>query len=448
MPRSPLPIALAALLALAGCRRGPQLEPLVLVTVDTLRADHVGAYGYPRDTTPFLDRLAAESVLYERVVSASSHTAPSHASLMTSLQPFQHGVLKNGDSLGDENHTLAELLGEAGYDSAAFTSVSFLSEICQGFGHVDSGWRTGDVTVDAALAWLDARPPSEQPFFLWLHLYDAHSLKGKREKLQPDVEFFRGAGAAPRQEFVSYLTKRGVGPDSFYPGEAVLLERYDVYDAGVRFDDRQIERLYRRVEAQYPRARWVVTSDHGEGLGNHQYDDHGKFLYDEQVLVPLIVAGVEESPRRVPDMVRLVDLYPTIAEWIGRGPAPRGAAVQGYPLAARQPTAGELPPRLAFSQRRPKDDSSQRRSWADGDLLALRARDFKYIYSSAGQDELYDLAADPLELANRAGLDPERAAALRRLMLEYLSGAEPGALRRSPGESSEHDAELKALGYL
>jgi len=449
------PSAATLLLLLAplagGCRpaaqKPPELRPLALVTIDTLRADHVGAYGYPRATTPFLDRLAAHGVLFENAISSSSHTAPSHTTMMTSLQPFQHGLLENGMPLPPGNHTLADLLSGAGYDTAAFTSVGFLVELSQGFGTIDSKWRTGDLTVDAAIDWLDSREGDPRPFFLWVHLYDVHNLRGPRPKLEPDAERLRAKTPDERAAFVAYLEGRGLVP-GFYPNEEVLLGRYDVYDAGARFDDRQVERLYARVQASDPDTRWIVTADHGEGLGNHAYDDHGRYLYDEQVRVPLILAGVDGAPRRVRRLVRLVDLYPTVVGWLGEAaagaPRPR---VQGYPLLSEPVGKADLSPRLAFSERRPKDQARNRKRWEDGDVYSLRGDDFQYVYHSNGDDELYDLARDPYELHNRIADDPKRAAALRSALESYLqTTAVPG--RATPAELSKHEEELKALGYL
>jgi arylsulfatase A-like enzyme len=387
--------------------------------------------------------------VFERAFSASSHTAPSHASLMTSRQPFQHGLLKNGQRLPPGSRTLADLLAAAGYETAAFTSVNFLVELRQGFGHIDARWRTGDETVDAAVAWLDARRASpSSPFFLWVHLYDPHRLEGPRRKLQPDADLLRAASAEDRRRFLDFLSRRGL-PPGFYPGEEATLERYDVYDAGIRFADRQVGRLYRRVAETDPGARWIVTADHGEGLGNHGYDDHGRYLYEEQIRVPLIVAGVAGPPRRIARMVRLVDVYPTVAAWLGRagdGGAADGA--QGYPLFAEPAAAGPLAPRLAFAERRPKDRAPHRRSWEEGEVVALRGPDFKYIHHSLGEDELYDLAADPLELDNRIGEAPERAAALRDALRRYLERAGRAGAAEQVEHEAEHDAELKALGYL
>lgn len=446
-------LTILALSAVAGCRSEPAgLAPqrsLVLVTIDTLRADHVGAYGYPRDTTPFLDRLAAQGILFEDAVSASSHTAPSHASLMTSRQPFQHGLLKNGNRLPSGNRTLADLLSRSGFQTAAFTSVSFLVELGQGFDHIDAEWRSGDRTVDAAIAWLDGRDDISAPFFLWVHLYDPHRLRGSRENLQEDAALLRQEDPERRRRFDDLIAWRG-RPSAFYPSPEEFRERYDLYDAGIRFADRQVARLYHRVQEADPRSRWIVTSDHGEGLGNHGYDGHGKHLYEEQIRVPLIVAGVEGPPRRVRRQVRLVDVYPTVAAWIGRPrPEPGAPTEQGYPLFSEAARAGDLPPRLAFSQRRPKDRARHRRDWEEGEVYSLRGAGVKYIYHSNGPDELFDLASDPLELDNRVHENPERSESLRTALLSYVERSRrAGVPADEEDPAREHEAELRALGYL
>jgi hypothetical protein len=233
---------------------------------------HVGAYGYPRDTTPFLDRLAERGVLFRRVVSASSNTAPAHASLLTSLQPFQHGGAQERPGTARREPHASELLAAAGLSVGRVHQRELPLEICQGFDHVDAQWRTGDLTVDAAIAWLDTRRPIPGRSSSGCISTTRTSSRG-RAKSCSRTPICCARREEKRREFLSYLAARGVEAD-FYPDEATLLERYDVYDAGVRFADRQIERLYRRVEAERPAAR-VVTSDHGEGLGNHRYDDHG-----------------------------------------------------------------------------------------------------------------------------------------------------------------------------
>jgi arylsulfatase A-like enzyme len=159
----------------SSCRSSP--EPprnVILVTIDTLRADHVGAYGYPRPTTPFLDDLAGRGVLFENAFSSSSHTAPSHATMFTSVYPQAHGVLENGTALPEDLDTLAETLRDNGYQTAAFTSVRFLELLGRGFEHFDADRRLGGGTVTAARGWLASDRDADRPLFLWVHVYDVH----------------------------------------------------------------------------------------------------------------------------------------------------------------------------------------------------------------------------------------------------------------------------------
>src|SRR6185436_12408394 len=155
----------------------PNYEHLVLVTIDTLRADHVSCYGYPRETTPFLDSLAERGVRFTRAMSAVSHTAPSHATMLTGLVPAVHGVLHNGENLDPGALDLARLFASAGYETAAFLNVEFLRGIAGSFGRTEAfavtdGHDSADV-VDAALAWMEKERKGER-FFLWVHLYDPH----------------------------------------------------------------------------------------------------------------------------------------------------------------------------------------------------------------------------------------------------------------------------------
>jgi arylsulfatase A-like enzyme len=340
------------------------------------------------------------------------------------LQPFQHGLVKNGHSLRPGVETLAELFADLGYETAGFASVGFLSELSQGFDVFEAEWRTGDLTVDRALAWLDQRQPSGPPFFLWVHLYDAHKLKGPREKLQADIAALQPADAAARRRFVDSLTaEHGLDPEA-YPSLDTLVERYDTYDAGIRFADRQVARLFDRVDALRPETLWIVTADHGEGLGNHDYDEHGRFLYNEQLHVPLIVVGPGIAPGTPRRLVRLVDILPTLAQWAGF--AERAAAIpaEGYSLLDPRPALGALAPRFAFAERRPKDRARNRQSWEEGEVRSLQTARYKLIDHSQGDDELYDLERDPFELENLSALadQAERVHAMTRHLREVWPG--------------------------
>ncbi|MBZ0115240.1 MAG: sulfatase [Thermoanaerobaculia bacterium] len=427
---------------------------VVLVTIDTLRSDHLGSYGYPRDTSPFLDRLAAEGRRFESVISPCSHTAPAHASILTSLQPFQHGVLKNGQGLREEFDTLAEQFSVRGDNTAGFVSVGFLSELQQGFETFHAQWQTGDLTVDRALDWFRSRQDPTRPFFLWVHLYDPHSLKGPREKLQDDVAFLRAKDVDESARFIDYLSSnRGLDP-SVYPSTERLLERYDTYDAGIRFADRQVERLHREIASQGSDTLFVVTSDHGEGLGNHDYGDHGRYLYREQLQVPLILWGPGITPGVTDRLVRLVDIYPTVLEWAGLPTTVGGREIEGYSLLDSPTPTRSLSPRLAYAQRRPKDGAGHRENWEDGEIRSLQTDRFKYISHSEAADEFFDLEADPWEMDNRIDEGSSAEEDLRRLLEAYVTGSvgaetgEDGSEDGSEDEATKHDDELRALGYL
>ncbi len=465
---------IAALLAVLAC--GPAAEPraplpwerIVLVSIDTLRADRLGAYGYPRDTSPFLDELARGGVLFERAYAPMATTAPSHASMFTSLYPVQHGVVKNGLVLDDRFPTLAELLATRGFTAAGFvsTNVHFASGgLDRGFAVFDEPapgayekYRPAAATVDAALAWLADRPADERLFVL-VHLFDPHAPWRPptlhREALEP-------AGEDERRALLRFWIREQHVPLRFFRrGAEGLFRAQSLYDAEVRFADAELRRLH----DGFARAGlaegtlWILTSDHGEGLGNHQFMHHGRHLYDEQVRVPLVFHAVAPplEPRRVAAIVEHVDLLPTLAELTG-GPPPPDAALEGRSLAPllRGEDDGAPADRAAFVQRRafalpdrPSDQARGFRGFELGEKFALVERRWKYLHRSIGSDELYDLAADPYETRNLAGAKPEEAARMqarlraRRAELEAARGGEPSAR----AVDAETRAELEALGY-
>lgn len=444
------------LLAVAGAAT-PASAPrvIVLVTVDTLRADRLGAYGYTRPTSPFLDRLAREGALFQNAFSSAAHTSPAHAALFTGLHPSQSGVRSNGQGFGDAAgyETLAELLGRAGYESAAVSAVNFLKPITRGFHEVRVGdevksYRTADETVDRALEWLGGRRPGQR-IFLWLHLFDPHL----PDRAPPET---KGALAFASKQIAqnwaeALLLKRPTAVGA-YRTPLGLAARHSAYDAEVAFADRELQRLFERTQAARlnESALWIVTADHGEGLGDHGYDGHGPFLYDEALHVPLIMwsagrfAGV-----RVASLARLVDLLPTLAEWTGTTLRPlAGFTRPGRSLlpVLREPER-PLPPAFAFAQRRPP--GPKLRDYEPGEVFALRTLEYKYIVRTAAQDELYDVRADPLEATNLAGRPPAARQSLERLAREaFAQATREGSRSEARPASPDSEEELRALGYV
>ncbi len=436
----------------------PEAPPraIVLVTIDTLRADRLGAYGYTRPTSPFLDRLAREGAVFEQAFASAAHTSPAHASLFTGLHPSQHGVRSNGQGFPDRAEggypTLAETLAGAGYDTAAVSAVNFLRPITRGFrvqdfGGSARGYRTAEGTVDRAVAYLAESRPRER-FFLWLHLYDPHLPHRAPEDLTREFAF-----ATPQavEDWAQGVLAKRPGVQGVYPSSAALATRHGNYDAEVRFADREIERLFEalRRAGLLDDTLFIVTADHGEGLGDHGYDGHGPLLYDEVLHVPLVLwRGGRYAGLRLDSLWRHVDLLPTLAEWTGARLQMGSFTLQGRSLlpALRDPGAPQTPA-LAFAQRRPA--GPKLRHYEKGEVFALRDLDLKYIVRTGGHDEMYDLRRDPLEERNLAGQPTALARSLEsRARDTFAQASREGTRAQARPPSRETEEELRALGYV
>jgi arylsulfatase A-like enzyme/Tfp pilus assembly protein PilF len=406
--------------------RGVEKPNIVLVTLDTTRADHVGSYGYAGARTPQLDALARRGALFEQAATTSPLTQPAHSSILTGMYPTYHGVRVNGSTaLGASQVTLAEVLAERGYATAAFIGAFVLDGrwgLNQGFGayddafdlakykHLDLGsvQRPGNLVMDAALGWLESH--KQAPFFAWIHLYDAH------------VPY------EPPEPFRSELGGQGLA---------------GLYDGEIAFADQQLGRCLSWLKASGldERTVVVVVGDHGEGLGSHGEGTHGYFVYDYALHVPLVVAAPfpELAGVRVASQVSVVDVFPTILALAGLEPP---AHVQGRSLLGAMLRPGEERTSDAYGE---SMTPNLQYGWAA--LQSLRTPRFKLI--QAPRPELYDLVADPGETTNviaRHGVVAEEM----RLRLERLV-SETGRGAPEP-EAANLDKEtlesLAALGYV
>jgi arylsulfatase A-like enzyme len=429
---------------------------VVLVTLDTLRADHSSSYGYGRPTTPQLDAVAARGALFESAYAVSATTLPAHAAIFTSLHPGEHGVRKNGMVLGPQVTTLAEHLARAGYTTAAFVS-SFVVDrrfgAAQGFAHYDDDFRGADSsigrrlehweghtldapydrragdTTDRAVAWLRGARAA-QPFFLWVHYFDPHHPYDPPE---------------PWRSALLREGSRGRGRD------------VDLYDGDVRYTDEQLGRMLRAVDAVSPpeRTLLVILADHGEGLWSHGWLEHGVHLYEEAVRIPFVVRWPGRLPegRRLPGLVSQVDVLPTLLSLLGLPPA--GAPLRGRDLApALRGEQGLDPDRTIFMQRRLYETRVVKGYEVAGPMWAARWRNWKLIESPREERglELYDLAADPHERDNGAAREQGTAADLARRLVAWREGlhpAEDAALPASPAPADDEvRRRLEALGYV
>jgi arylsulfatase A-like enzyme/Flp pilus assembly protein TadD len=414
--RAPALLAAAALLlACDAGGSGEAVERVVLVSFDTLRADHVGCYGAEGAETPALDRLAAEGARFETVISPAPLTLPSHATLLSGRDPPEHGVRHNGlFRLPADVPTLAEQLRAGGFATAAFVSAFVLDGrfgLDRGFDLYDDrlglvtlaeagptgAQRRGDKTVDAALAWLEQAPAR---FFLWVHLYDPH------------------ADYAPPAPFAERFAARP-------------------YDGEIAFADAQLARLRAALDARWAGGSlWIASADHGESLGEHGEPTHSYGVYEATQRVPLLIAGPGVPHGRVvAGVAALADVAPTLLDLAGLSPLP-GAS--GRSLAAALAPGAALPERAAWVETLATQLDMY---WSP--LLGVRTAQHKYV--RAPEPELYDLTADPGELENRAAAEPARVAELDRLVAEREAGR-PVVPSFTP--DAEERARLEALGYL
>jgi arylsulfatase A-like enzyme len=438
-----------------GCGRGRRFDNLLVITIDTLRADHLGVYGYPRATSTFLDRLGREGVVFRHAYAASSHTGPSHASLFTGLYPEQHQVLKNGQLLHPQVPSLARLFAEGGFETAAFASARFLSTLGAGFTVVDTNvpvggtYRRAGATIDAATEWLRRREQS-RPFVLWVHLYDPHEYRPEVGVPGNPLKKMEADSAARGAAWLEWLRR-----EHGYTAEA-LDPRLDRYDAQIAYADSQLRRLFEVVRETGGAGRTlaVITADHGEGLTSHGYMSHGEYLYNEQLHVPLILwdGGRSVRPASIEQLVRHVDVLPTLVALFGLEPRAGALRCEGRSLATLVDGARVLDgPETAFAQRRPADDLREGRGWTQGRVLASVGPRYKYIFNEGAADELYDLERDRLERHNLLVTPPapEDAPRLRAWLLAKHEALSRDRRAPAAGEiDATHLEELRALGYF
>jgi len=408
----------------AGCKREAPDTPVkadanapsvLLITLDTTRADRLGCYGHAAAQTPALDSLAASGVRFNQAFCQVPLTLPSHTSILTGTYPASNGVRVNGtNALGEGIPTLAEVFHRKGYRTGAFVAAAVLDDafgLARGFDDYDDqltsytsngkhAERRGDVVCDAALKWLSES--GDAPFFAWVHFFDAH--------------------------------------DPYAPPEPFLSNVSDPYDGEIAFVDSQVRRLLDWLETKdrTKRTLIVVAGDHGEAFEEHGETRHGFFVYTTTMHVPLIISfpSVLPAGRSVDAVVRLVDVFDTVIELMG-WESPGGTEGSSLVAACRTGQAATLPaygeseyPHIAYG-------------WAP--LRSLTTTKWKYI--DAPTPELYDRVEDPGELNNLAPQQGAAVSQMHRQLQTMLKQMQPRATT-SVSLDAETRKQLESLGYL
>ncbi|MDG2308819.1 MAG: sulfatase [Candidatus Binatia bacterium] len=443
---------------------GPPAQPnVLLVSIDTLRSDHLGAYGYDRDTSPVLDRLAAEGALFESVVASSSWTLPSHTTLLTGLPPELHGVDTSEERLLTEATTLAEVLHERGYATAGFASGPYLRAMYghdQGFDTYDEStvWPEDDIhrkptspqLETLAVNWLDAWhvKEDEKPFFVFLHMWDPHYdfSPPPPYDIMFDPEY---EGTVTGDDFA--------GTDQVHKDMAArdLEHVLALYDGEIRYTDEHLGRILAALErlGVYDDTIVVVTSDHGEEFFEHGKKGHSKGLYDEVVKIPWVVRYPRRIPagQRIGNQVRSMDVAPTILGLAGIEP-PQGFGsgsanpyrehdLSGWITGARK--VASFPDLTAFSHET---------MWAHRVSVQTPKQKLIVIRTPKGRTvEFYDLANDPGEKQDLTAGGPVQGKG--RALLGSLRAWDQHWKGRAPLSAPieldpKHVEQLRALGYV
>ena len=413
-----------------------QSAPNVLfITVDTLRADHLGCYGYSRETSPHVDKIAQDSVIFTRAFTQGGWTKPAMASVMLSLYPFNHGVLSGTTKLPPEIPTLAQVLRKSGYQTLGIQTNPFLQK-GQGFAEgFDSYLFEADAPADRVADLFLQHVPKQSHWFTYLHFMDPHLPYKSPQGKFIDQTY---AGLFTASDKLNHRFIRRQIPKLAPADKQFLVDRYD---EEIAFFDVHFGRIldWLRNTGSLKNTIIVIISDHGEEFFEHGGFEHGHSLYNEILHVPFIFYDAKVKARSIPDLTRTIELYPTL---LGHLRIPIPPHVLGTNLSPVILGQSSVPALQAFS--------SGMRIGARRE--ALQDSTFKIIQTEAGSPRFYDLKNDPAELKNLAKLakPPEEHSHYRKHLKEFKQqGLRIKAPRAEP-DKNEHETvkALESLGYL
>jgi arylsulfatase A-like enzyme len=419
----------------------------ILISIDTLRADHLACYGYDRETAPHIERFAARSVIFDAAYSQSPWTTPSHATLFTSLYPsvLNIGDWPNPGKINPRAYTIAECLRDFGYDTAGFLEAGMVAGkfgFAQGFKPYRQGFQHIHESVPVCLDWI--REERDKPFFVFLHTYDVHRYDPPdafRNEYVPDYEGSIEEGIPLARSLQHLQNHEFLGGLDDRDREKVV----SIYDEGIRYVDHWIGKFLAAVEEMglLENTVVIITSDHGEEFWEHNHTGHGYTNFEEMLHVPLIVRHPDLPAGRRSAMVRLIDVAPTIADMVG---APIRSEWQGRSFFNDLKGAESRGPRYSFAEK----GHVNRKSVQDGRWKLIRTYRVKKDDQSPFKDRLYDLENDPGEKRDVAELHPEIRAKLTKLLEAWMEANEriKGGYQAIEVEiDPELKKQLEELGY-
>ncbi len=431
-----------------GCAEPVPERPrnVILISIDTLRPDMLGAYGYPKPTSPALDAFAKEGVLFENAVSVAPWTLPAHGSMLTGVYPRRHGAVTDRNALRPDVPTLAEILSQAGFKTAAFTNSTYLVKRF-GFDRGNDQFvyvfesqeaREPSQVFDKAMSWLSSRK-TDEPFFLFVHDYSVHS---DYKSLPEFEEMFRKPYEGVANGSTSQLVfLRSGGIDLTEKDTDHLV---DLYISGIRQLDSELEKFfaYLKVNELDQETLVILVSDHGEAFLEHGDVMHGETQYDEELRVPLVLRGPGlPAGKRVPQVASLIDIVPTVLSILGW--VPRTEDWDGMDLSVLwHSRPGEVfDERVLFSE-------ADHHYVEEPDIFrSARHKDMKLIFNRATNEKsLFDLSKDPGEQEDVSGQYPEMMALLGSALEDFGETREVSELL--PELSEEEQKHLEALGYI
>lgn len=445
-----------------------KIDNIFLITIDTLRADHLGCYGYARNTSPFIDSLSKKGIQFRRAYSQSSTTCPSHASIFTGMYLSQHRVLANGYVLDDSFVTLAEVLKNNGFKTVAFTSTDqhFLhSNINQGFEFYEEPedthrtygfkYRQANLTLKNAIVWLYNFDIKEK-LFMWIHIFDPHL------PYNPPKEFYELMDNELNQKkFLKFVEKYQINLEVFDNSTEKMYEDITNYDAEIRYVDEEIKEFFNFIEEKglNEKTLWIITSDHGEALGQHYWFQHGKTLYQDSIHVPLIfffTEGIFPSIK-INKIAEVSSIFKTILDILDIELNKKlEEEILMASLFDKKEKKFHSTGEFSFSERRAYEKNSFAedtplwiKNFEEGEKYSVQNEKFKLIYNTVLGEELFDLHEDPFETNNLAGMKfNAEHQELMGIIFRFIKRFEKYKNRKGRKVDQETIKRLKSLGYI